>query len=224
MNPHTLTPNALASFRLNDGTSAVGGAFRIFVAILIGGVVTFALFVLMHNLTQSDAKPSILSPMVALESIVFEKEEPEIKNEKKLPKPPKVLQQPELKRDPIPTDAKPHTGFGDPITVDIPSDEYKTNLNNFKMQGEARPLVRFPPDYPPVASREGIEGWVEMSFSIDTSGAVTNVEVTNSEPKRIFDRAARRALQRWKYQAKVVNGKAIEQHGLSVMLEFKLSE
>lgn len=224
MTQHTLTPNLHTSFTVNDRTSLAGGALRVIVAILFGGLVTFGLFVLMHKLTQSDAKPMKISPMVALESIIFEKEEPEIHKEKQLPKPPEVIKQPEVKREPIPSDKSPKIGFGDPIPVDIPTGEYETNLNNFAMQGDARPLVRFPPDYPPVASREGIEGWVEMRFSIDTSGAVINIEVIDSEPKRIFDRAARRALQRWKYQAKVVNGKAIEQHGLSVMLDFKLPE
>ena len=221
---HTLTSNAMGAFTGGEDRSITPSLIRISGALIIGGVVTFALFVLMHKLIQSDAKPMKLAPVIALDSIVFEKEEPEINQTKKLPKPPEVITQPEIKRDPVPTDSLPSIGFSDEFTTDIPKGDYETSLSNFKMQGEARPIVRFPPDYPPVAAREGIEGWVEMSFSIDTSGAVTNVKVTNSEPKRIFDRAARRALQRWKYQAKVVNGKAIEQHGLSVMLEFKLSE
>ena len=88
--------------------------------------------------------------------------------------------------------------------------------------GDAMPIARVEPLYPPDAARRGIEGWVTMRFDIDTSGAVVNVEVLDSKPARTFDQAAKKALKRWRYKAKFVGGEPVVQHDLSVRLDFAL--
>jgi len=71
------------------------------------------------------------------------------------------------------------------------------------------PLVRVPPQYPIRAAERGIEGWVVLSFTITATGTVENPRVLDAQPKRIFDRAAIRALKKWKYRPRVVDGTAI---------------
>jgi protein TonB len=61
-----------------------------------------------------------------------------------------------------------------------------------------------------------------LSFEINKIGGVENVQVINAEPKRVFDREARKALRKWKYKPKMVDGKPQHQTGLSVQLDFKL--
>jgi len=53
-------------------------------------------------------------------------------------------------------------------------------------------------------------------------GGVEDVKVIEAQPKRIFDKEARRALRKWKYKPKVVDGKAMKQPGLTVQLDFKM--
>jgi TonB family protein len=72
----------------------------------------------------------------------------------------------------------------------------------------ARPIS---PIYPDDALRLGIEGWVELLFTVDTDGKVTDVEVTNSQPKNIFDRAAVSAMKRARYEPVVVDSQAVQQ-------------
>ncbi|GAB2921610.1 energy transducer TonB [Rheinheimera gaetbuli] len=86
----------------------------------------------------------------------------------------------------------------------------------------ATPLVRIEPRYPVNAARDGISGWVKLGFSIDESGAVTDVEVLEAEPARTFNKEAIAALKRWKYQPKRLDGVAIKQTGLQVQLDFSL--
>ena len=78
------------------------------------------------------------------------------------------------------------------------------------------------PQYPPRAAERGTEGWVELVFVISASGTVQDAEVMNSHPGNVFDRAALRAVRRWKYNPKIQDGKPIERHGVTVRLEFKL--
>lgn len=61
------------------------------------------------------------------------------------------------------------------------------------------PLQRVAPVYPRTARLAAVQGWVELAFSIDADGRARAVEVVGAEPPRIFDAAARRALERWRY-------------------------
>jgi protein TonB len=86
--------------------------------------------------------------------------------------------------------------------------------------GDATPIVQVPPQYPLIAARQGIEGWVKLSFSIDKTGSVTNVQILESSPARMFDRAAKKALKKWRYKAKFVDGAPVIQDNLQVKLDF----
>lgn len=72
------------------------------------------------------------------------------------------------------------------------------------------PLVRVEPDYPETASRQKIEGFVIVEFTVTASGAVRDPQVLHAEPTRIFDDAARKAVLRWRYSPQVENGVAVE--------------
>ena len=86
---------------------------------------------------------------------------------------------------------------------------------------EARLLQRVEPDYPPEAARGGVEGSVDLSFTVDPEGKVTDVIVDHSEPSDIFDRAAALAVRRWRYEPKLLSGTPVEEH-LQVHLTFRL--
>ena len=72
---------------------------------------------------------------------------------------------------------------------------------------ELTPLVRIPADYPITALMKGIEGFVELRFTVTETGSVANPEVLRADPPGVFERAAIRAVLKWKYQPQMVNGK-----------------
>ncbi len=86
------------------------------------------------------------------------------------------------------------------------------------------PLVRIEPQYPREAAMSGQEGWVRLKFDISVLGEVQNVEVVESEPRRIFDAAARAAVLRWRYRPQMVDGEAVVRPNNMVQLDFKLTE
>jgi protein TonB len=69
------------------------------------------------------------------------------------------------------------------------------------------PLVQFPAEYPVAARAKEIEGYVIVRFTVTESGSVANPEVLRADPPGVFERAARRAVLRWKYQPQVADGK-----------------
>jgi protein TonB len=84
------------------------------------------------------------------------------------------------------------------------------------------PLVRVDPDYPPRAKQRGIEGWVDLEFTIGPAGNVQDPRVIGANPSSVFDDAALRAVRRWRYNPKLENGVAVARSGVRVRLRFEL--
>jgi protein TonB len=53
--------------------------------------------------------------------------------------------------------------------------------------------------YPPRARSRGIEGWVDVAFTVDATGRVTGARVLSAQPAGAFDEAALAAVRRWRY-------------------------
>ena len=79
------------------------------------------------------------------------------------------------------------------------------------------------PPYPETARKRGIEGWVELAFTVTPKGTVEDVEVRNSSPANTFDDAAVRALRQWRFEPVERNGEKISQRAM-VRLKFAKSE
>ena len=69
---------------------------------------------------------------------------------------------------------------------------------------------------------EGKEGYVVFSFTINEIGGVEDIKVLEAKPKRVFNKEAKRALRKWKYKPKIVDGKAQRRIGLTVRIDFKM--
>ena len=76
------------------------------------------------------------------------------------------------------------------------------------------------PIYPESARKRGIEGWVEIEFTVQTNGAVDEVEVRNSSPADVFDDAAIRAMRQWRFEPVRRNGETVPQRAM-VRLKFE---
>ncbi|MEE8408183.1 MAG: energy transducer TonB [Myxococcota bacterium] len=86
------------------------------------------------------------------------------------------------------------------------------------------PLVRINPIYPRRAAERRVEGWVIVEFTIDAQGGVKDARVINGEPRNVFERAALRAIGKWKYRPKIQDGKPVEAVGVRVKLTFELDD
>jgi len=65
-----------------------------------------------------------------------------------------------------------------------------------------------PPKFPLSAARRGLQGWVNIQFTVKTDGSVGNVHVVRSDPPRVFDRAAIIAVRQWRFKPAVINGRS----------------
>lgn len=70
-------------------------------------------------------------------------------------------------------------------------------------------LEQVPPRYPWRARAGGLEGFVEIAFSVDERGRAHDIEVREAVPSDIFDRAAIRALKKWKFSPRTAEAPAL---------------
>ena len=84
------------------------------------------------------------------------------------------------------------------------------------------PIVRVNPQYPIRAADRGIQGWVEVQFTISAAGTVRDPVVVDAEPATVFNRAALRAIRKWKYSPKIEEGVAVDRPDVRVRLHFNL--
>ena len=124
----------------------------------------------------------------------------------KAPEKPETQQQQDLNRL---AQASQGGGVGG-LAVDMPDIEIDIDVGGgISLARELTPLVRFPPEYPMSAMANRIQGYVLLRFTVTETGAVADPEVLRSDPAGIFDRAAMRAVLRWKYQPQLANGEPV---------------
>jgi periplasmic protein TonB len=96
------------------------------------------------------------------------------------------------------------------------------DIASFSSDGEYLPIVRVEPIYPTRAASRGIEGHVIVEFTVTSNGSVRDPMIIEAEPSTIFNRAAERAVLKWKFKPRVVDGVPVEVPGVQTQLTFKL--
>jgi len=202
---------------------------RLIIGIGVGGTVTFALFVLMAYLIKTELKPPEDAELLTVQFSMVEPDDDVNLRERRLPKkpePPKNPPPPKTQRVAKAERPKVQSMNLNLGKVDVGlagSGLYLGPAGGNMGDGEAIPMVIINPRYPRKASMEGIEGWVKFKFTISPDGSPKDVELVDAQPRRIFERDARRAIYKWKFKPKVVDGKAVEQHNMLYTMQFKLA-
>lgn len=67
-----------------------------------------------------------------------------------------------------------------------------------------------PPEYPDRALSDRVSGSVTIQYVVDKKGYTKDLQVVDSTPKGIFDRAVTDAIKRWRYRPAKYNGQPVE--------------
>ncbi len=90
-------------------------------------------------------------------------------------------------------------------------------------EGDYLPIVRVAPVYPTRALTRELEGFVDMSFTVTTTGTVKDPIVLQSTSS-LFERAAIKAVLKFKYKPRVVDGVPVEVVGVKTRITFQLED
>ena len=87
-------------------------------------------------------------------------------------------------------------------------------------EGDFMPIFTIPPKYPRRAERSGISGYVIVQFTVTKNGSVRDPAVLESRPTKIFDTAAIKAVLKYKFKPRVIEGEAFEVKGVTQTIRF----
>jgi protein TonB len=90
-------------------------------------------------------------------------------------------------------------------------------------EGDYLPIVRVAPVYPTRALTRELEGFVDMSFTVTSTGTVKDPIVLQSTSS-LFERAAIKAVLKFKYKPRVVDGVPVEVVGVKTRITFQLED
>ena len=200
---------------------------RIGIAFPIALLITISLFWVMQFLIGiADRSLNDSAEIHFVDFVRVEREDVVERKEHKPKKPPKVEDPPEPPPTPQMDDVNPNA---ETIAIsDVPT-EVGINLDatGFGLtpsDGEYLPIVKVQPVYPRRALSRGIEGYVIVEFTVTKAGTTRDVRVAEAKPSGVFDKAAIKAAEKFKYKPRVVEGQPIEVPGVQNKITFKLEK
>lgn len=90
--------------------------------------------------------------------------------------------------------------------------------------GSLVPFLRVPPSYPGYALSHSIEGYVDLAFTVTAAGKTADIRVIGAKPTGIFERAATKAVEQWKYRPRMIDGQAIATRDVRTRVRFELKK
>lgn len=195
-------------------------------AVAGAAVVTFGLFLLMQSLIAIGLDRGVRDVASTLVEIVRVERESETELKRRMPKQAKPKDRPPPPPIRSTKAPKPRTraDMGQPVYLPDFSMAGGPGLGTAPSDADISPLVRVPPQYPPRPQERGIEGWVLIEFSITKTGTVADAFVVDADPASMFNRAALRAVRKWKYRPKIQDGQPVERHGVQTVIRFDLED
>ncbi|MEX0964618.1 MAG: TonB family protein [Pseudohongiellaceae bacterium] len=194
--------------------------FKINSAVLLAALVTFLLFYFMQYLIETESdRPQLLSIIQIVDPTVPEFKPELITNEAK-PEPIVVEEVPIVSE---PTRSSEITSgpvlrlSQERLKIDTSPQGVIPMANNIMI-----PLIRTTANYPSRALQRGIEGFVELSFTVDRFGSVVDPVVLNAVPEGIFERSALQSINKWKYAPAMNNGQATETYDVRQRIVFQI--
>ena len=194
-------------------------------SVVVGVIVTVALLFVMQLLIKT-GKGALTTPRerAKLEFVRVRRNE-QLNTEDYTPeKPPKP---PETPPETPPQDMDQIDPNAPTINVAAPQVETDTNIGGPSgmniAEGDYLPIVRVAPVYPARALSRGLEGYVDLSFTVTATGTVKDPVILYSTSS-LFERAALRAVLKFKYKPRVVDGVPVEVPNVKTRISFQIED
>ena len=194
-------------------------------SVVIGTIVTLSLLFVMHLLIVT-GKQALTKPRdrANLEFVRIKRNEALNVDDFTPEKPPKP---PETPPETPPQDMDNVDPDAPTINVAPPQVDANTDIGGPGgmniAEGDYLPIVRVAPVYPARALSRGLEGYVDMAFTVTTTGTVKDPVVVFSTSS-LFERAAIRAVLKFKYKPRVVDGVPVEVPNVKTRITFKIED
>ena len=196
---------------------------RVFSSLLLGVVITTALFYIMSTLiitgksalTEGGAAKIVDFVRIKQDDVVNRRQR-KVEKPEKPQAPPPAMPKPQLDRLKVANNSNMGVSFNPSINV---------QATTFQAgEGDYLPIVKVQPIYPRRALSRGIEGYVIVEFMVTKLGTTQDIKVVEAQPPGYFERAAIKAAQKFKYKPKVINGEPVDVAGVRNIIRFEMEK
>ncbi len=194
---------------------------RYFISFNLAGLITFSLFYGMQlliangELVLKDTGLRIMPTLGVIRDVeeITKKIEAPLKPDVEVPPETQIIKsEPRDGGDPTST----------PVTFTPKVIVLPAKINRlFEREGDFTVVVRPAPQYPSDMAARGIEGFVRVQYTVTESGSTDDVVVINSS-NRGFERNAVKAVQKFKFKPRIVDGQPQAVSNVLSLIEFKL--
>ncbi len=189
---------------------------RILAALCAGAFCALALGWFMDYLIRfSDMRLEESSRIQMLEFVRVKRDE-QVERKDRTPPKPQLNETPEV--PPMPQDSMDAASTSLAISA-LPADA-GLNLDRGGIgfgagEGDYLPIVKVAPIFPQRAAMQGIFGTCLVEYTVTTAGTTKNIRVIEEEcESSVFYRSSIEAAKRFKYKPRVIDGVAVEVHGV----------
>jgi protein TonB len=210
---------------------------RFFFALIGGAIIGLGLFICLHYLIAGHPNAANIGKEINLVSFVHVQRQPQVQRKQhKVPPPPKPKKQPPPKEQ---MQTQSHTNVQTQhLNINLNSTSESLNGGGLYINPNAAapqtnaggyapltPEVRTRPIYPPQAQIQNITGDVNVCFTVQPSGAVTNPYVKHAsspQARRLLSQGALKTIRQWKFFPRKENGKPVATKGVCQTIHFTL--
>lgn len=205
----------------------MGSIFRLFGGVPVAAVITIALFFIMTRLILVEGEPpnedvedrnfTINDEVQEIEARRRDTTIEDVQQVDPPPPPPQI----ERQAADQPNESL-STIVGEIPEFDAP--QLNSDSVSFSVSDrDAQPLVRIEPQYPVRAQERGVEGNCDVRFDVTPDGTPTNVSIIQCSSS-LFERASIRAVERWRYQPRIVDGVPVARRNVQTNFVFEFGD
>ena len=204
-----------------------GNIVRLSIGILIGVVVTAALFWFMQYLIETADRELNEGASGHLIDFVRLKRDESIERRQlkpKKPPPPDAPppQPPTPQLDNLNPNAEKIAISAAPVETDI---EMSGGFSLGVGEGDYLPIVKVAPIYPQRALSRGVEGFCVVQYTVTRQGTIRDPFVIENQcTSSLFHRASVQAALKFKYKPRVIDGQAVEVPGVQNKFTFEITQ
>lgn len=183
--------------------------------------VSLGLFGFMFGLIRSDGQIANSNRDSQRVDFVRIKRDTDTRKKQRQKKEPPKIKKPSIPKSSL---AQTNTAAAQVLAIDLPniSSNMSVGVGSQSFLAGARvgmgfgdsdvlPLVKARPVYPQAALNRGISGSVTATLKVNERGTVDRVDILEATPAGVFNREAIRALYRYKFKPKLIDGKPVSQ-------------
>lgn len=199
---------------------------KLLIRFLIALVVTFTIFFIIQSLISQASELNKSNKAPNFIEFIRIKQDDSLQERKRTipdkPPTPKRPPQPQVELDVSKPPPTANLDFDMP-DFSLPTDFSGAFMSNLDSMGtgisQLIPIVKVAPRCPREAQVSGIDGSVTLLLNVNSSGRVSSVRLKSAKPARVFNAEAIKAVRRWQFKPKTIDGIAVDQMG-ELLVEF----